>query len=50
MEELLAACRNYVEKTGRRVIFEYALVGGVNCEERHARELASPPARGCNAT
>lgn len=41
MEELLAACRNYVEKTGRRVIFEYALVGGVNCEERHARELAS---------
>ena len=41
MEELLAVCRNYVEKTGRRVIFEYALVGGVNCEERHARELAS---------
>ena len=40
-QELLAACRNYVEKTGRRVIFEYALVGGVNCEERHARELAS---------
>ena len=41
MYDVLAACRNYVEKTGRRVIFEYALVGGVNCEERHAVELAS---------
>jgi 23S rRNA (adenine2503-C2)-methyltransferase len=41
MDELLAACRNYVEKTGRRIIFEYALVGGVNCEEKHAVELAS---------
>ena len=41
MDDVLAACRNYVEKTGRRVIFEYALVGGVNCEERHAVELAS---------
>ena len=40
MEELLAACRNYIEKTGRRVVFEYALVGGVNCEEKHAIELA----------
>lgn len=41
MEDLLKACRNYIEKTGRRVIFEYALVGGVNCEEKHAVELAS---------
>ena len=41
MDDLLAACRNYIDKTGRRVIFEYALVGGVNCEERHAIELAS---------
>lgn len=41
MEDLLGACRNYIEKTGRRVIFEYALVGGVNCEEKHAVELAS---------
>ena len=41
MDELLAACRNYVDKTGRRIIFEYALVGGVNCEEKHAAELAS---------
>ena len=41
MDELLKACRYYVEKTGRRVIFEYALVGGVNSDERHAAELAS---------
>ena len=39
MEDVLDACRYYIEQTGRRVIFEYALVGGVNCEERHAREL-----------
>lgn len=41
MDQLLAACRNYIDKTGRRVIFEYALVGGLNCEEKHAVELAS---------
>ena len=41
MEDLLRACRHYIEKTGRRVIFEYALVGGVNCMDEHAVELAS---------
>ncbi len=41
MADLMAACRNYIEKTGRRVVFEYALVGGVNCEEQHAIELAA---------
>ena len=41
MKDLLKACRHYIEKTGRRVIFEYALVGGLNCEEKHAVELAS---------
>ena len=40
IDQILAACRNYVDKTGRRVIFEYALVGGLNCEEKHAVELA----------
>ncbi len=38
--ELLAACKNYIEKTGRRVIFEYALIKDLNCEVRHAEELA----------
>jgi len=39
-EEVLAACRYYVEKTGRRVIFEYALIKDVNSDVRHAEELA----------
>ncbi len=41
MDALLAACRYYIEKTGRRVIFEYALIDGVNAETAHAEELAS---------
>ena len=40
MDEVLAACRDYIEKTGRRVIIEYALVRGVNASPEHARELA----------
>ena len=40
IEQILSACRNYVDKTGRRVIFEYALVDGLNCEPAHAAELA----------
>ena len=39
-DDILTACRYYIEKTGRRVIFEYALVEGVNCEAKHADELA----------
>ena len=38
--EILDACRYYLQKTGRRVIFEYALTGGVNSSETEARELA----------
>lgn len=41
IEDVLSAAREYVEKTGRRVIFEYALVKGVNSELRHADELAT---------
>ena len=40
IDDVLAACRNYVEKTGRRVIFEYAMVGDLNCKMVHADELA----------
>ena len=40
MEEVLDACRYYIAKTGRRVIFEYALADGVNSGERDALELA----------
>ena len=38
--EILDACRNYIRKTGRRVIFEYALSDGPNAEEAHAEQLA----------
>ena len=41
MEELLKAVRRYIDKTGRRVVFEYALVKGVNCALEQADELAS---------
>ena len=39
-DRVLAACRNYVEKTGRRVVFEYALIRDVNCAPEHAELLA----------
>ena len=41
MDDVLAACRYYIEKTGRRVIFEYALVHGVNADPAQAAELAA---------
>ena len=40
MEETLDACRYYIEKTGRRVVFEYALIDGVNASRENAEELA----------
>lgn len=40
IDEILEACRYYIRKTGRRVIFEYALTDGVNAEETQAEELA----------
>ena len=39
LEELLGACRFYFQQTGRRLTFEYSLVGGVNDTEEDAREL-----------
>ncbi|MBR1559626.1 MAG: 23S rRNA (adenine(2503)-C(2))-methyltransferase RlmN [Clostridia bacterium] len=40
LEDVVAACRNYVEVTGRRVIFEYALIRDVNSDVKCADELA----------
>ena len=40
IDDVIAACRNYVEKTGRRAIIEYALIGDLNCGVEHADELA----------
>jgi 23S rRNA (adenine2503-C2)-methyltransferase len=40
LEALLDDCRHYVAITGRRVSFEYILLGGVNDQPRHAEALA----------
>lgn len=39
LEEVLEACSYYYKQTGRRITFEYSLVGGVNDTEEDAKEL-----------
>ncbi|MGI5857013.1 MAG: 23S rRNA (adenine(2503)-C(2))-methyltransferase RlmN, partial [Candidatus Merdivicinus sp.] len=39
--ELLDACREYTERTHRRISYEYALISGVNDSRRQAEELAA---------
>lgn len=39
--DILAACDEYAEKTGRRIIFEYALTDGLNAGEKEAEALAA---------
>ncbi|HEY9621209.1 MAG TPA: 23S rRNA (adenine(2503)-C(2))-methyltransferase RlmN [Crinalium sp.] len=41
LEMLLDECREYVQITGRRVTFEYILLGELNDCPKHARELAN---------
>ena len=40
LSEVLDACRYYFDKTGRRITFEYSLVGGVNDTDEDAERLA----------
>ena len=40
IDDLIGAARAYAEKTGRRVVFEYALVKGVNDSRQDAAALA----------
>ena len=40
VDTLLAACREYGEKTKRRISFEYAMVSGVNDSDECAAILA----------
>ena len=40
IHEVVDACRYYFAKTGRRVTFEYSLVGGVNDTDEDAAELS----------
>ena len=41
IHEVIEACKYYFDQTGRRVSFEYSLVGGVNDTDEDARELSS---------
>ncbi|WCN39036.1 23S rRNA (adenine(2503)-C(2))-methyltransferase RlmN [Aneurinibacillus uraniidurans] len=41
MDELMDACRYYINTTGRRLTFEYGLFGSVNDRPEHAEELAA---------
>lgn len=38
--ELLKACRYYIDKTGRRITFEYAVIDNVNSSDKDADKLA----------
>lgn len=40
VDKLLASCRQYFKKTGRRISYEYAMIDGVNDTPRHAQLLA----------
>ena len=40
IEQVLDAAKAYAEQTGRRVVFEYALIGGTNDSEADADALA----------
>lgn len=40
VEELIAACKGYIKKTGRRISFEYILIDGVNDTPQAAQKLA----------
>ena len=40
LEETMSAVREYVQKTGRRVVFEYALIDRLNSGQEHALELS----------
>ncbi len=40
IEELMEACSYYFEQTGRRITFEYSLIGGINDTDEDAEELS----------
>ncbi|NLI54471.1 MAG: 23S rRNA (adenine(2503)-C(2))-methyltransferase RlmN [Clostridiales bacterium] len=40
IDSVIAAAKRYAEKTGRRVVFEYALIGGINASPADADALS----------
>jgi len=47
IRELMEACEYYFSKTGRRITFEYSLVGGVNDTDEDAAELTKLAEKHC---
>ncbi|MDA8442752.1 MAG: 23S rRNA (adenine(2503)-C(2))-methyltransferase RlmN [Peptococcaceae bacterium] len=41
LQELMTACRKYIEITNKRITFEYALIKGVNSSAQDARDLSA---------
>ncbi len=41
IDELIKACRYYIERTGRRITFEYAVINDVNSSDEDADRLAA---------
>lgn len=41
IKDLIQACRDYVDTSGRRITFEWALISGVNDTPEQARKLAN---------
>ena len=41
IDELIKACRYYIDMTGRRITFEYAVIDGVNSSDADADRLAA---------
>lgn len=41
ISELMAACKDYIKDTGRRISFEYAVISGVNDSNDDAQRLAA---------
>ncbi len=41
VSDLMAACRRYVDRTNRKVFFEYVMLEGVNDDDASARALAA---------
>ncbi len=40
IEEIIKACKYYIQQTGRRVSFEYTLIKGINDSKENAKTLA----------
>lgn len=40
MDDVIHACQRHINRTGRRIVIEYALISGINDRPEHAKELA----------